>query len=118
MATETASLVSVQNGIHDRYTIHNMLYHRLRSPYVSSVITQGCIAVGTAAAKNIDDPERSPAIHNPVLVINNQMRRLNPVGEAYVAWCNIGTRKHPVPSFSGVTCNVLPICGTTHNNNS
>ena len=46
MATETVSFVSVQNGIHDRYTIHNMLYHRLRSPYVSSVITQGCIAVG------------------------------------------------------------------------
>ena len=95
MATETVSFVSVQNGIHDRYTIHNMLYHRLRSPYVSSVITQGCIAVGTAAAKNIDDPERSPTIRNPVLVINNQMWKLNPVGEAYVAWCNIGTREHP-----------------------
>ena len=93
--TETVSFVSVQNGVHDRYMLNNMLYHRLRSPYVSSVITQGCIAVGVAAAKNIDDPERSPTIRNPVLVITNQMWRLNPVGEAYVAWCNIGTRKHP-----------------------
>ena len=94
-ATETASFVSVQNNIHSRYAIHDVLYHRLRSPYVSSVITQGCIAVGVAAAKNIDDPERSPTIRNPVLVINNQMWWLNPVGEAYVAWCNIGTREHP-----------------------
>ncbi len=93
--TETASFVSVQNGVHDRYMLNNMLYHRLRSQYVRSVITQGCIAVGTAAAKNIDDPERSPTIRNPVLVINNQNWKLNPVGEGYVAWCNIGTRKHP-----------------------
>ena len=46
--TETVSFVSVQNDVHDRYTLNNILYHLRRSPYVGSVITRGCIAVGTA----------------------------------------------------------------------
>ena len=112
MATEMVSFVSVQNVIHDRYTIHNVLYHRPRSQYVSSVITQGCIAVGTVAAKNIYDPERSPTIRNPALVINNQNWKLNPVGEAYVAWCNIGTRKHPHAIAISVSKKVEPPGGS------
>ena len=94
-ATETVSFVSVQNDIHNRYEMHHALYKRLRVPDVSSVITQGCIAVGVAAAKNITDPDKSPTIRNPVLILNNQNWRPNPISEAYVARCNLGTRVYP-----------------------
>lgn len=94
-AAETAAFVSVNNRLRDRAGLHDALYGRLRDDRVNPVITQGCIRLGATAAKHIDDPERSPSIRNPVLILNNQKWRLNPVGDAYIAHANIGTREHP-----------------------
>ena len=92
---ETAAFVAVNNDIHDRYALQAALYGRLRDPRVKAGITQKCINQGAAAAKNIHDPERSPTITNPVLGLDNQKWKLNPVGEAYVAKADIGSREHP-----------------------
>ena len=106
MAAETAAFVSISNGLHNRYALQTALYHRLRDDRVNPAITQGCIRQGAAAAKNVDDPEGSPTFKNPVLILNNQKWRLNPVGDAYIAHANIGTRQHPrvvaIPVTKGV----------------
>ena len=46
-------------------------------------------------AKNIHDADTAPTIKNPTLILDNRKWKLNPAGEAYVAYADIGSRKHP-----------------------